>query len=174
MGHGGPAQSHVDERQFHDKAIDRLQKEYKRLQDRIDRMYIDKLDGRIDGSVFRSEVGRIRTGIGGYASSRWQDHRLANQSYLDEGVALLGAGQIRMPTFSRKQPASEKRRLLDFVLSGNPHRANGCWHLKFRQPFDMIADAAMVCTTEQAAGVGSDGLHQSILPDKGSNLGPSG
>src|SRR5262249_54998575 len=37
-------QSHVDEKQFHAEAIGRLQAEYRRLQNRIDAMYIDKLD----------------------------------------------------------------------------------------------------------------------------------
>jgi len=67
----------------------------------------------------------------------------------------------------------EARVLLDFVLS-NCTWANGVLTPVFRQPFDMIADAAMACATEQAAGVGSDGLHSIMLPDKGSNLGPSG
>jgi hypothetical protein len=41
-------ESHVDENAFHDEAIARLQAGYRRLQNRIDSMYLDKLDGRID------------------------------------------------------------------------------------------------------------------------------
>lgn len=155
-------ESHVDEKRFHDEAIDRLQKEYKRLQDRIDRMYIDKLDGRIDAAFFdqksaewRAEQARIRETLA--------EHETANQSYLDEGVALLELANRAADLFA-KQPASEKRRLLDFVLS-NCTWANGVLTPVFRQPFDMIADAATTCATEQAARVDSDGLHQIMLPE---------
>jgi hypothetical protein len=44
--------SHENEKQEHGAAIMRLQKEYNRLQDRIDAMNIDKLDGLIDGTFF--------------------------------------------------------------------------------------------------------------------------
>ena len=45
-------QSHEDEKRHHDEAIARLQAEYKKLQNRIDAMYEDKLDGRIDVAFF--------------------------------------------------------------------------------------------------------------------------
>jgi len=37
--------SHRDEKKFHDEAITRFRREHKRIQDRIDAMYMDKLDG---------------------------------------------------------------------------------------------------------------------------------
>jgi hypothetical protein len=49
-----------------------------------------------------------------------------------------------------KQPASEKRRLLDFVLS-NCTWANGELTPEFRQPFDMIALEATACAKEKVA-----------------------
>ena len=44
--------SHADERRDHEEAIRRLQAEHKRLGDRINAMYLDKLDGRVDGAFF--------------------------------------------------------------------------------------------------------------------------
>ena len=44
--------SHADERREHEEAIKRHQAEYKRLQDRIHAMYVDKLDGRVDAAFF--------------------------------------------------------------------------------------------------------------------------
>ena len=40
--------SHADERREHEEGIKRYQAEYKRLQDRINAMYVDKLDGLVD------------------------------------------------------------------------------------------------------------------------------
>src|SRR3984893_10882451 len=44
--------SHADERRDHEEAIRRLQGEHRRLGDRINDMYVDKLDGRVDGAFF--------------------------------------------------------------------------------------------------------------------------
>jgi site-specific DNA recombinase len=41
--------SHADEKREHEAAIERLQAGYNRLQGRTDTMYVDKLDGRMDG-----------------------------------------------------------------------------------------------------------------------------
>ena len=96
-------------------AIARLQAEYKRLQGRIDAMYIDKLDGRIDTGFFdrmaahwRDEQARCLQDI--------ERHQNANRSYLDEGVRLLELAQSARHLFDRQEPR-EKRRLLDFVVS---------------------------------------------------------
>jgi site-specific DNA recombinase len=44
--------SHADERREHEEAIRRLQTEHRRLGDRVNAMYLDKLDGRVDGAFF--------------------------------------------------------------------------------------------------------------------------
>ena len=154
--------SHVDEKRFHDEAIARLQREYKRLQDRIDRMYIDKLDGRIDAGFFDQKSAEWRAEQTEILNSI-QEHQAANQSYLGEGVALLELASRAADLFE-KQPAREKRRLLDFVLS-NSTWANGELTPEFRQPFDMIALEATACASEKVAGVASDDLLQNRLPD---------
>ena len=160
-------QSHVDERQFHREAIERLQAEYNRLQHRIDPPYEDKLDGRIGAAFFdqkagewRAEQERIERAI--------QDHRQADQSYMEEGVALLELAGRAADLFEKQEPR-EKRRLLDFVLS-NSTWADGVLTPVFRQPFDLLADAAAITRSKKAAGTLSDGLHQGELPGQDSNL----
>jgi site-specific DNA recombinase len=44
--------SHADERREHEEAIKRHQAEYKRLQDRINAMYVDKLDGLVETAFY--------------------------------------------------------------------------------------------------------------------------
>ncbi len=90
------------------------------------------------------------------------EHERANDSYLDEGVMLLELATRAADLFER-QSASEKRRLLDFVLS-NSTWANGELTPVFRQPFDMIADMATACATEKAAGMATSDLCQAELP----------
>ena len=49
-------QSHGDEKKYHGEAMARLQTEYNKLQGRIDAMYVDKLDGKIDGAFFEGKL----------------------------------------------------------------------------------------------------------------------
>ena len=160
-------QSHVDERQFHREAIERLQTDYNRLQRRVESAYEDKLDGRIGAAFFdqkagewRAEQERIERAI--------QDHRQADQSYMEEGLALLELAGRAADLFEKQEPG-EKRRLLDFVLS-NATWANGVLTPEFRQPFDLLPNAGTTTLSRTDAGSISADLHQGKHPGQASNL----
>ena len=132
-------ESHGDEKKFHDEQIVKLQREHGRIQERIDAMYIDKLDGRVDADFFdrkavewRAEQARLRSEI--------DTHHAANQTYIQEGIKLLELAQ-RAATLFESQPATEKRKLLNSVLS-NCVWKEGELVANYRQPFDILADAA--------------------------------
>ena len=67
-----------------------------------------------------------------------------------------------------KQPASEKHRLLNFVLS-NSFWANGELTPEFCQPFEMLANLATVGTQKMAAGLLTSSHHQKELSEWDSN-----
>lgn len=152
--------SHDDEREHHEAAVARLHAEYTKYQTRIDGMYIDKLDGKVDAAFFdqksaewRSEQARIRAAI--------ESHEQANQTYLEEGVLLLEVVK-RAPALFEKQPPAEKRRLLNFVLS-NCSWKGGELTVTYRQPFDMIAASVSEAEKAKAAGIAPDGPRTALL-----------
>jgi site-specific DNA recombinase len=137
-------ESHEDEKHFHAEAIGKLQREHRRIQDRIDAMYMDKLDGRIDGeffdrkaSEFRADQCRIMRDVLG--------HQAAERNYVEEGIKLLELAQRAHVLFERQAP-TEKRKLLDFVLS-NCRWKDRELAAEYRQPFDLIASAASAGST---------------------------
>jgi site-specific DNA recombinase len=139
--------SHADERRENEEAIKRHQAEYKRLNDRIHAMYVDKLDGLVDTAFYdrmsnqwREEQNRCQREI--------ERHQNADKSYLDEGVALLDLARNAERLFAKQEPR-EKRRLLNFVLS-NCTWEDGEVVATFRQPFHMLAE-----TVTAAAHVGA-------------------
>jgi hypothetical protein len=141
-------ESHGDDRKCHEEAIARLQREHRRVQDRIGAMYMDKLDGRIDNDFFdrkaaelRSEQCRIMRDI--------ETHQNANQSYIEEGIKLLDLAR-RAHVFFENQLPAEKRKLLDFVLSNCRWKA-GHLEAEYRKPFDMLA---VIVAAQNAAGEG--------------------
>ncbi len=166
--------SHEDERRFHDEAVKRLQNEHGALQRRLDAMYVDKLDGRIDVGTFerlsqkwRAEQERLLRAI--------ESHQNANVVYFEEGARLLELASRAQELFAR-QPPAEKRKLLDCIVSNCSWR-DGTLTPNYRKPFDLIWKTnARACAAEKQEAVGavSNGRFDIWLPEQDSNLQPSG
>jgi site-specific DNA recombinase len=161
--------SHTDERHEHEEAIKRHQAEYKRLNDRIHAMYLDKLDGLVDVTFFEK------------MSNQWRDEQNrclreidqqqnADKSYLEEGVQLLELARNAQRLFAKQEPR-EKRRLLNFLLS-NCSWEDGKVVATFRQPFDMLAETVVAVRNENAAGRVSSRISENWLLELDSNQRP--
>jgi site-specific DNA recombinase len=133
--------SHADERHEYEEGIKRHQAEYKRLDERIHAMYVDKLDGFVDAAFFEK------------MSNQWREEQnrclreierlqAADRSYMDEGVQLLELARSAQKLFEQQEPR-EKRRLLNFVLS-NCTWDDGEVVATFRQPFDLLAETTAI------------------------------
>ncbi|MGB7760090.1 MAG: recombinase family protein, partial [Bryobacteraceae bacterium] len=138
----------------------------RRLQDRIDGMYEDKLDGRIANDFFDTKAAEMRAAQTAIIRDL-EAHQTANRSYIEEGVQLLELAHNAHALFE-SQPATEKRKLLDFVLS-NCTWKGGELTAKYRQPFDVLAVA--VASEQQRVGGGSakNGQFENWLPRTDSN-----
>jgi len=76
-------------------------------------------------------------------------HEEAEQSYMEEGLRILELARNAQALFER-QPAREKRPLLNFVLS-NCTGEDGQVVATFRQPFDLLAETASIAACAAAA-----------------------
>jgi site-specific DNA recombinase len=164
-------ESHRDEKRFHDDAVSRLQAEYTRLQHRIDAMFVDKLDGRVNAEFCDQKATEWRSGQDTLLR-QIHEHQDANQSYLEDGVRLLELARRAHELFL-KQPPREKRRLLNFVLS-NCTWKNGQLTATYRQPFDLLAVSTAAHKAEKATRGSSSGLSANWLPGPDSNQRPIG
>jgi hypothetical protein len=153
--------SHGDEKQYHADAITRLSAESTKLQQRIEAMYEDKLDGKVDAAYFEKKSADWRADQNRLLQ-KIQEHQTANQNYLTAGVQLLELANCAGDLFEKQQPR-EKRRLLDFVLSNSTWKS-GVLTPTYRQPFDLIAESSRAHQMAKAAGVAPDGLRQRLLP----------
>jgi site-specific DNA recombinase len=164
-------ESHDDTSRYYREVIDKLQKDYKRLEQRLEAMYVDKLDGKVGERFYEQKSAEWREDQRDICG-RLEEHTNASQSYMEEGISLMELANRAADLFEAQSP-SEKRRLLDFVLS-NSMWADGELTPEFRQPFDMLADMATVSATEKAAGLLSGDLCQVELPRQDSNLRQGG
>ena len=138
---------HEDEKRYHNEVIASLQREYARLQHRLDQMYVDKLDGKISQEFYdekstewRKEQSEVRR--------KMEKHENANYSYMDEGIRILELSNRAWELYD-KQEMAEKRRLLDYVFS-NSTWAGGKLTPNYRKPFDLISDAVKMQEEEEA------------------------
>ena len=159
--------SHAGERREHEEAIARLQAEHGRLGERISAMYVDKLDGKVSGEFFeemsgnwREEQRRLQRDI--------ERHEEAEQYYMEEGLRILELARNAQGLFER-QPAREKRRLLNFVLS-NCTWDDGDVVATFRQPFDLLAETTAIAVRATAENQGKFAKSEIWLGDQDSNL----
>src|SRR5207248_8764373 len=163
--------SHADETREHEGAIERLHTEHKRLQSRLDAMYIDKLDGRVDATFYE----RMSTSWREEQTRCFREterHQAANKSYMDEGVRLLELARNAQRLFEKQEPR-EKRRLLNFLVS-NCTWKGGELVADLRQPFDLLAETT--AKGVQAAAGNRPNLAKSEiwLPGPDSNQRPTG
>ncbi len=161
-------ESHTDERRYHEERIKALQTQYTKLQGRIDAMYVDKLDGTIDGAFFERKAAEWRTEQTDLLR-RVEHHQSANSAYLDEGVQLLELAGKAWELYQR-QPMAEKRRLLNYVCS-NSIWMNGQLIPTYRKPFDLLAEMPVEEKTKKAALQVKGDLFEKWLPSVDSNHG---
>ena len=163
--------SHADERREHEEAVRRLQTEHKRLGDRINAMYLDKLDGRVDAAFFDKMSGEWREEQN-RCLREIERHESAEQSYMDEGVQILELARSAQRLFEQQEPR-EKRRLLNFLLS-NCSWEDGEVIATFRQPFDLLAQTTAIAARREAGNTANSAKSEIWLPGPDSNQRPSG
>jgi len=134
---GALRHSDGEQRRARAEAVARLQAEALNLQRRLDAMYVDKLDGRLDAVTYERLAGAWRADQHRLLCAI-EDQRPATEASPEDGARLLElAGQCQ-ELFAR-QPAAEKRKLLDFALS-NCSWAGGTLTPVFRPPFDLLVE----------------------------------
>jgi site-specific DNA recombinase len=129
---------HENESQFHKGHIQDLQKEQAKIQQRISRMYDDKLDGIIDETMFQEKLkeykGRqyeIVDEIGRHEKGDEAFHITANQ--------VMNLAKRAWELFESSD-VDEKRQLLNFVLQ-NLKLEGKKLLVEAREPFNLLIDA---------------------------------
>jgi site-specific DNA recombinase len=146
--------------------IQRHEEEAKRIEARIETMYLDKLDGKITSSFYeqkakewRAQQERVRHTI--------NELRLTTAEPLDEAVNLLDMTSKACETFT-DQPAEEQRRLLGIVLERATwkDRALGVTLL---EPFQTLRHSNSASSRKHRTSGGTTPNIEDWLPDMDSN-----
>jgi len=130
--------SHQDEIVYHKSALDELNKRYDLILQRLDRLYDDKLDGKIT-EVFYQRKAKQYSEEKEEISSAIQRHSNANIKYYELGINLYELSQ-RSKEIYLKASQEERRQLLNLVLN-KLQLNNGKLNYIFSKPFELLSKA---------------------------------
>lgn len=116
--------------------VSSLTQQKQRLEDRLEKMYMDKLDGVISEEEYTRLSKKFRSDL---TDLKFKVEQLEgnNEVSIDNGKRLLELSQKAASLYSAQIPA-EKRKLLNSLYS-NSTWAGGELTANYRKPFDMIA-----------------------------------
>jgi hypothetical protein len=129
-------ESHQDETSFHKDALDHLQAELKKIKNRLDALYIDKLDGKVSEGYWLDK-SRVWEADQARLVSQIQAHHVADHRYYDDGLKLLELAS-RAHELYLKQPSEQKNKFLRILLS-NCTLQEGTLRPTYKKPFDFLA-----------------------------------
>ena len=113
MGYGCTLR--LDQKEFNEEQIDKLQKRCELLKSRIDQIYLDKLDKKIDEDFWREKHNEWQYGIA-ICMEKIKEHTQASIDYMYLGGQLLKLLKKLYPRYIQ-QNKEEKKKLLKIIFS---------------------------------------------------------
>ena len=127
--------SQHEKAEFHNKAIEELTAQYLKLQNRIDQMYLDKLDGEIEEAFYQRHVKEWREDQN-RLQKQITEHQNADDNYIEQGIKLIEIARNAYRFFKSKSKP-ERAELIRFILPDSQLR-DGKIEPAFKPPFDII------------------------------------
>ena len=135
--------SNEDEQAYHLERVESLHSQSQRLRERINKIYIDKLDNLITEEFWLEkhnqwtlELDKLQTLV--------TAHDKANKSYIENGIQILNIASEAYELYI-SQSGNEKIKLLKIILSNFLLTGENISY-EYKKPFDILAEG-LACTT---------------------------
>ena len=107
-------EAHKEKANFHATAIDNLQTQYNRLQQRIENLYIDKLDGEITKAKYDELSNKYRAEQD-HVSQKIESHQKSDEKYFELGAKLIDFADQAKKLYLEKSK-EQKREIIRFAF----------------------------------------------------------
>ncbi|MBI3335517.1 MAG: hypothetical protein HY001_03405, partial [Candidatus Portnoybacteria bacterium] len=132
-------ESHAGEIAFREKSSAELERRYQTATQRIDKLYDDKIDGRISHDFYDKKLQQYKKEQEETLDSL-NRHRNANLKYFEMGVAVLQIAKEARDTYLKpRRTVEQKRTLLSFLFS-NPKINGKNVEVSYQKAFKLIHD----------------------------------
>ena len=160
-------QSQKEKTAFHNRTMKKLNDRHAKLQNRIDQIYLDKLDGEIEEVFYRRNVKQWLKEQNKILDSM-QRLQKANESYIEQGINLLNLAQ-NASDFYKNRDQETRRALLDFMMSGSTLQDDAVIPV-FKPPFDIIHRLAQEAQKAARGAYEAEDTRLLLLPGLDSNF----
>ncbi|MDO9555613.1 MAG: recombinase family protein, partial [Atribacterota bacterium] len=127
---------HENKSLFHQENLKKLQKDYDLLEDRISKMYDDKLDGFISEDLYQKKLKEYKEKQRDILI-QIEDHTKADENFYITAPKILNLANRALEIFESSE-VKEKRALINLLLQ-NPLLSGRKLSFSLRSPFYMIA-----------------------------------
>lgn len=127
--------NHTAKVEYHERTMSNLKAEYDKLENRLTKMYEDKLDGSITGDKYDSLLSKYK-GIQADILTQMERHSKADESYYTEANKLLELASRAYEIFESSE-ADGKRELLKYLLQNSEMKGKRVIPT-LQMPFDAI------------------------------------
>ena len=132
-------QSLDQKRATSDKVYENMVKERTTLKNRLDRMYEDRLDGKVPEDTYNTKYQqwtlRLET-----IDQQMQQHDKADNNYYDFGIKILELAKNAQTLYNMAEP-EEKKELLHYLLTNSTLKDKKP-NFRLKKPFKHIAERA--------------------------------
>jgi len=129
-------ESHKDETAYNQQTISRLQSELLKLKNRLDQLYLDKVDGKISEGFWMEKSREWQTDQDRMLD-QMRAHQGADRRYFDDGLKLLELASRAYELYAKQLP-EQKNKFLKIVLS-NCTLEHATVRPTYKKPFDLFA-----------------------------------
>lgn len=130
-------ESFYDEKKYHDEIIQSLEKEIQVLQERYDKVYIDKIDKKISEDFWKRTSDEIIAKQNEMLEAI-ERHKNANRNYFEGGNRLLELANRAYELYIQ-QSAEEKREFINYMVS-NSTLSGQKLSVELKEPFSGFAE----------------------------------
>jgi site-specific DNA recombinase len=109
-------ESHVDEMEYHNSAIQELNGRFTKQMQKVDTLYDEKLEGNITPEFYERKFAQYSQELDDVTNAL-QRHKNANLSYIELGASILDLTQRAREIYAYASP-EKKRKLLSIVFAG--------------------------------------------------------
>ncbi len=137
--HKALKESHQDETSYHSNSLQELQDSYKRTQHRLDILYDDRLDGKIDEQFYQKKFTQY-TAEKEAISKSITGHSKASDKYHELGSTLFALSQQAAELYKQTKVIERKRQILGLVFDKMSLHGKDLT-LELTKPFALLAQA---------------------------------
>lgn len=139
-------ESHKDEMEYHTISLNELNQRYEQLQKRLDRLYDDKLDEKIDNDFYNKKFKQYSEEKENVLQTI-QKHSQASDKYFELGVNLYELSQKSKEIYL-KATQEEKRQLIRLVFS-KLYINEGNLKVEYSKPFEILSEAVRLTNSSK-------------------------